>query len=535
MVTALVRLRFRVLANTLRRSPLLLVATILGMVQALALLGIVLVGALILAHDDTPPVMRELVPVIAGSVVLLGWILLPLAVAGSEPTLDPRKLGPFPLTVGALMRALVLVGALWTPGIATAVGLLLSSIVWWRSPIAVVTAVLVAPLLLLLCISASRAVTQLVANLVARHGVLVRVVGVIGVLVVFVTPTVTAVVSGLAAAPPPRTTADEDLRVPAVAAMLADTPLGAPFSIPGHVANGRLGELVAAVVITVGVLIAVLLVWRLGLRHALESGVGSAQRASRQGLGVFVLLPASPAGAITGRLLVSWARDPRYSRQLVILPVLPVLLVVFAVVIHQPAFAYAAAPAVAGLLPLSQFAALSFDGTAYTSQLSAPVSGRADRLGRTVALLFIVAPVIVLIAMASLAAVGALSALPAVLGLSLGAMLAALAVSAVSSALVVVPVPAIGQNPFGSVSGASTTNVVGSYVVTLLAAVAMLPVLVLGTVSILLDSAPLGWATLVAAVLWGGALLVTGIEVGGRQLDRRGPLLLARLARFHGS
>jgi ABC-2 type transport system permease protein len=114
-------------------------------------------------------------------------------------------------------------------------------------------------------------------------------------------------------------------------------------------------------------------------------------------------------------------------------------------------------------------------------------------------------------------------------------MLAALAVSAVSSALVVVPVPAIGQNPFGSVSGASTTNVVGSYVVTLLAAVAMLPVLVLGTVSILLDSAPLGWATLVAAVLWGGALLVTGIEVGGRQLDRRGPLLLARLARFHGS
>ena len=117
MVAALLSLRFRVLANTLRRNTLQLLAVVFGALQALILLAIAIAGLTVLVIYPQP--VEQATVVIGGVAVTLGWFLIPLIATGIEPTIDPLKLSAFPLPVTRLMTAMTLVGAAWIPGIAT--------------------------------------------------------------------------------------------------------------------------------------------------------------------------------------------------------------------------------------------------------------------------------------------------------------------------------------------------------------------------------------------------------------------------------
>ena len=132
MVAVLLRLRFRVLANTLRRNTWQLVAVVLGGVQALVLVAAVFGGLLI--ASTAPPGATQAVVVVGGAALMLGWVIVPLLFDGVEQTLDPLKLARFPLRTGQLMSAMFLVGITWVPGIATIIVAVGTAVAWRIAP-----------------------------------------------------------------------------------------------------------------------------------------------------------------------------------------------------------------------------------------------------------------------------------------------------------------------------------------------------------------------------------------------------------------
>ena len=138
--------------------------------------------------------------------------------------------------------------------------------------------------------------------------------------------------------------------------------------------------------------------------------------------------------------------------------------------------AIATGPVVASLLPLSAFAALSYDGTAFAAELAAGVRGVHDRLGRALAILIIAGPATLLVQIAVAIVVGRVADLPALLGLSFGILLVSVGVVSVSSARVVVPVARSGRNPYSAQAGAATVSIFASYAVAFATIVLAIPI-----------------------------------------------------------
>ena len=248
-------------------------------------------------------------------------------------------------------------------------------------------------------------------------------------------------------------------------------------------------------------------------------------------LGLIGAAPATPVGAIGARSLIYWMRDARFARQLVLVPLMPAMLILLGSLVHVSWTAYLAPPIVGGLLPLTLFAVISYDGTAFALHLSTGVRGIDDRIGRAAAMLAFALPAVVIVSVVSLGVVGGLRDVPAVLGISLGVLLSGLATVSVSSASIVVPVARSGRNPFTAQAGSGMTSLAGSYAVTGVTIALAVPEIALGIAALVVHSALLGWAALAVGVIWGAGSLVIGVRLGGRILDRTGPALLARMRR----
>ncbi|MBI5161653.1 MAG: transporter [Micrococcales bacterium] len=523
MVAVLLRLRFRVLATTLARSPLQLVAVILGAIQAVPIL--LACGAGVIALSGFPPDIVRTTMITAGSLVVVGWLVIPIIVSGVELTLDPHKLAYFPLRPRTLMLAQLLVGLTWVPGGVTLLLALFSAFAYRGSPDVIPVAITAGAVGTLLAVAGSRMAATVTGNLLSDRGVHVRVAVIAALAVVVLGPVVVAIAVGLGG----------QGGLDAAAQVMSWSPVGAVWAVPGDLALGRPGEALASAGIAVAGVVAVLAVWRIALGASLGHRGTGALRASQAGrLGAFRIGPSSPAGAVAARSLHYWFHDPRYARQLVIVPMMPALMLLWAAVTGVEGIGIAAGPAVAGLLPLAVFAGISFDGTAFAAHLTAGVRGRDDRVGRLAAMLVIAVPATLAVQLAVTAVLNRWEDLPALVGMSIGVLLTALGVVAVSSALLVIPVPRPGRNPFSGAAGAGMTSIGGSYAVTGATLVLASPALVLGILSVVLRSAAVGWVALGAGGVLGLAVLLIGIRIGGALLDRRGPELLTRLRALRG-
>ena len=308
------------------------------------------------------------------------------------------------------------------------------------------------------------------------------------------------------------------------------TPLGAVWSVPGRVAMGDVAGAFGASAIALGTLVVLVALWRLTLMTSLRVRGEAPARAVVGGrLGPLGWFPTTPTGAVAARSLIYWFRDARLTRQLIMIPLLPALMLVWWQLIHVDAVAIAVGPIVASLLPLSVFAGLSFDGTAFAAELSAGVRGVHDRLGRAIALLIIAVPAALIVQIAVAAVIGRLADLPAMIALSLGALLVSVGVVSVSSARVIVPVARAGRNPFSSQPGSATVAIVGSYAVTAVAGVLTAPGAALAITAIAIGTPVLGWVALAVSLVLGAGVAIGGIVLGGRWLDASGPAVLARL------
>ena len=520
MVTNLLKLRLLLLKNSLLRSTWQLVAVILGGLYGIGVLFGTTVG--LVALSGAPVAIARTIVVLAGSVLVLGWVVFPLLVAGTDQTLEPARLVAFPIPLNTLLLGIALSGLVGVPGIVTALGALATAGTWWKHPLIALLAAACAALAAATCIVGSRAVTTL-SSIFTSGRRFREAAGFLAVIsLVLIGPIIVSLSSGL------RTATDA---FPSLANALAWTPLGALWAVPSDAAVGQWGVAALHLLIGVVTLALLLVLWRRGLALALITPAHTSSRSRGKGkLGFLGIFPATPAGAVAARSLTYWIRDPRYGRQLLVVPLIPAMMLFYS---RNGSFELlnSIGPIVALLLSLSIFSDLSFEGTAFATQISSGIRGRDDRLGRAAALASFGLPIVILFSVGSVWISGSWSILPGLLGVSIGVFLSGLGVSSFSSAQIVIPVPAPGDNPFKAAPGAGFTTALTTFATWGVLGVLVLPELVLAVIGSATGVDLLGWIGLVVGLGLGSLLLVVGIRLGGAQLDRAAPELLESLAR----
>ena len=525
MVATVLRLRYRALGNTLSRSVWQLIGFVFGALWAASVLVMLVIGLVALSIFQGLEIAR-IVTVVGGSLLVLGWVVAPLLVAGIDTTVDAPRLAPFPLSTSQIMRILTATGLTGIPGIATSIAALATLVLWFRWPLAVVVALPCVALGVLTCVVATRLMATLSAGLgQARRGR--ELIGTLVLVVLILSgPIITGVVSLLG-----RDGADIGARLAQIGAALGWTPLGAAWAVPGDLAAGEWLTAVAKLVIALATVGLLWLLWRRALEASVTSPPRRAAASVRSGaLGWFGRMPTGGVGATWARSLTSWLHDPRYARQLLVVPLLPVVFA-FTGGVSGPMFLISPL-FVALVLAIVGYTDISYDGTAFTAVLASGIRGRADRLGRTLGAAVVGLPLTIVVTVAVAALATRWDALPALLGGALGIVLAGYGVSAVSSALIVMPVAAPGDSPFKSVPGQSFLNSLSVFAVWGVCVLVGAPALVLALISVFSGQMVLGWISLLVGLVVGAAATIIGIVVGGRTLDRTGPDLLARMKAF---
>ena len=520
MVTHLLRLRLLVLKNSLVRSTWQLVAVIFGALYGLGVLLGVTIG--LLALSGAPVSIARTVVVMAGSALVLGWVVIPLLASGIDQTLAPARLVTFPIPLNTLLLGLALSGLVGVPGIVTTLGALATAGTWWQHPLIALLAAVCAGIAAATCIVGSRAVTTLSSTFTSGRRFR-EASGFLAIIpLVLLGPIIVSLSSGIQGSTD---------AFPALANALAWTPLGAIWAVPSDVALGHGGVAALHFFVGVATLALLLVVWRRSLALALITPAHTSSRSRGRGkLGFFALLPATPAAAVAARSLTYWIRDPRYARQLLVVPLIPALMFFYSR--NGPLeLLNSIGPIVALLLSLSIFTDLSYEGTAFATQISSGIRGRDDRLGRAAALASFGLPIVILFSVGSVWISGFWSVLPGLLGVSIGIFLSGLGVSSYSSARIVIPVPGPGDNPFKAAPGAGFTTALTTFATWGMIGVLVLPELILAVVGSATGVDLLGWIGLVVGISLGSVLMAVGIRLGGAQLDRSAPELLESLAR----
>ena len=94
MVGQLIRLKLRIIWNTVRRQTAVLVLAALGVLYFGGIYASVLVGAAFLARSDEADLATPFLPIV-GPVVVVLWLILPIAFASMDNSLDPVRLSPY--------------------------------------------------------------------------------------------------------------------------------------------------------------------------------------------------------------------------------------------------------------------------------------------------------------------------------------------------------------------------------------------------------------------------------------------------------
>jgi ABC-2 type transport system permease protein len=519
MVAHLVRLRFLILWNGLRRSTWQFVASILGAMYGLGLMFLLIAGLVGLSF--APIELGRTLIVIGGSAAVLGWIFVPLIATGIDQTVEPSRLAIFPIPLNTLLAALTVSGVLGVAGIVTSVAALATALAWWQHPLAALAAIICAVIAVLTCVVGSRAVIAVSTQIGTGRRFREAKTLIVLIPLLLLGP----IIFGL-------TQAVQNLGnfLPDLAVILGFTPFGAIWAVPGDIASGNWGRASIEFLIAVVTLAVLTALWRPALRHALENPTSSApSKAGSDGAGAFNYFPATPTGAVAARTLIYWLRDPRYAQSLITVPLVPVLLFFWSSTAEAPVFLNAAGPIVAVLLALSIYADISYDNTAYALHLQTGVSGRADRLGRVISLALFSVPITLILTVGSVWFTGTWEMLPGLLGVSIGVLLSGFAVSSVISGRIALAVPLPGESPFKSRPGGGMTLMLTSLATWGILGIAVIPEVVLAAVGLITGNALWGWASLAVGIALGSGLLVLGVRWGGAILDRRGPDLLAQL------
>ena len=91
MVATLIRLRWRLTFNALRRSVWIMVAAVIGAAWAAGAIITMVAAAVAFGLHESTAVAATAIGGL-GALTVLGWALVPLLLTGVDSTLDPRAL-----------------------------------------------------------------------------------------------------------------------------------------------------------------------------------------------------------------------------------------------------------------------------------------------------------------------------------------------------------------------------------------------------------------------------------------------------------
>ena len=94
MVGQLIRLKLRIIWNTVRKQTVVLVLAVLGVLYFGGIYTSALVGTAFLARSDEASLATP-VMAIAGPFIFLLWLVLPIIFASMDNSLDPVRLSPY--------------------------------------------------------------------------------------------------------------------------------------------------------------------------------------------------------------------------------------------------------------------------------------------------------------------------------------------------------------------------------------------------------------------------------------------------------
>ena len=518
MVAHLLRLKLVLLRNSLKRSPWQIVGIAFGALYGLGILGLMLAGLFFLTFND-PELARTLV-ILGGSAAVLGWAVVPVVATGVDMTLDPARFVTFAIPMRQMILGLALASLIGIPGIITTASALIHAAAWWQYPAAVLAGIPAAAVAVLTCVVMARLGVAATTSLASSR----RFKDVSGIVLIIPLMLLGPLIGFLATA-----VAFSGDFLSRLADILAWTPLGSAWAVPGDIALGSAGTALLRLLLSVLFLALITWAWKALLARALVTPAHHATASRSAGkLGFFARFPATPAGAVAARALTYWIRDPRYSASLIIIPALVVVLIFTGFQGGEgiPPVVLALGPLVAFLLAVGISADISYDNTAFALHLSTGVSGMADRAGRAIACAVFALPATLIAAVVPPLVIGRPETIPVLLGLSLGLLLSGLGLSSVFSARYTYNVPLPGENAFKTPPGSTGRTMLVQFLWFAMEFVIALPLLVPAALYVFGLGSVWGWVTLVLGVVYGAAALVAGIRIGGRWLDKRAPEVL---------
>ncbi len=523
MVAQLVRLKLQLLANMFRRSAWQVVGITLGIVYGV---GVSLFITVILAGLRFAPdtgLIRDVL-VVAGSVVVAGFIVVPL-ILGVDDSMDPRRFALLGMPDRTLATGLAVAAMVGIPTVVLGIGLVGTVITWSRGFWVTLLALLAAAIAFATCVLLARVATSIGAFALSTRRSR-EALGVIGiVLAVLSAPALLSLLTV--------DWARSGLRVlEQLAAVLAWTPLGAVWAIPGDAASGQVWTALFKLLLAAATVVALWFAWQWIVARMLVTPGREASARSYRGLGWFDVLLGTPTSAVTARTLTYIFRDARYWASYLILPIAPVLVVVPLGIagVDPSLLALIPVPMVALFLAWTVHNDVAMDSTAVWMHVVSGIRGTADRVGRLLPVLIVGVVVIAVGSPISAMFFGDMAVLPAIVGVSGCLLGSALGIGSIVSARFPYPAVKPGDSPFQAPQSSSSIAAFVQSITMVVSIVFALPAVWftwrgMSGIDRWYDSA-----------LWSGlgigvAVLVGGVLIGGAVFTRRGPEILAAAQR----
>jgi ABC-2 type transport system permease protein len=530
-----VRLKLRVTANGLRGDASRVTLFVFGVFAAA---GFAVAGFLAFASPGLLGDARTAgtVAALGGTLLVLGWLFLPLVFFGVDESLDPARFALLPLDRRTLVSGLFVAALVGLPAgsmlIATT-GLILSAGQLGGAGAAVTAAVGVISGLLL-CVAVSRAVTSAFATALRSRRARDLAAIALAVVAALLGPLQLIALAGARSA-------DWD-RLVQVARVLGWTPLGAPYTMGLEVAGGRAWAASLKLLIVAATIGALLWWWSRSLESAMLGAAGDVKGRTRgrpTGGPVDQLFPRSLAwlprtrfGALAAREVHYWWRETRRRASLITFTVVGVFLPVMVGIGSGDLSATRGGSVPLGaaggsLIFVGVLAAVSltnqfgFEGNAYAANVVAGVPGRVELHSRVLGFSVYLVPLLAVIAVVVGFVIGVPAGIPALLGTLAAAYGTGLAVVLPASVVAAYALPDTA-NPFAISSGAGMTKGLLSLGALILGALGTIPVLV----AAYLLGGTWAWLGLPTGLAYGIITYLLGSRLAGALLDRRMPELL---------
>ena len=555
MVGHLVSLKWKYVQASFRRSIWAVIGLVIAAVYAvLALLGLAF-GYVAAAFEA--PETGPLIALLAGSVLAIGWSVVPIFFSGLDGTLDESRFVLFPIEPATLQKGQFLGGFVGIPGVASVLAVLLGLIAYGSQPLLLIV--------YLVCVVLGLANLMVWARLANRLGIMLsanpRVANVLMIVAAVLMMSLGFIFGGTAT----YLSRHWDAMLPFLP-WLGVTPFGSAYAVPYWLAAGNVLAALGCLVLTLGYLAGGWWLWGKNLARSMANVGGSAHHASAAevaagDLGLFARFPATPRGAVAARTLHSLLKDNRLQMLTVTTVMMYLLLAV-----GFPLFMSATGGSIqgkigfgpnpeqatqvvnSGVMQLFGFwiyfctvftgyymcYLVSYDNTAFSLHVLSPLRGIDDRIGRLWGYSILVAPIVVLMVLVASAVNGHLELFPIVLMHQLGVFAAAAGMGCVLDTFISPPVAPPGANPF---KNPKNNEGMGKQLLLMLSmAVVMLSALPGGISVIVYVFLTQNLLTLVIGgalqLIIGAGLLVGGVVWGGRRFDRMSPRMLERVARF---